>query len=88
MYRFPVNVPSVDITFPAMRLPFVDRTFDAIITLAGGQSHAAVPPPVLPSTDSTLGCPFAMLSHISYFFFIKIIVSKPIMSIPYIIMVT
>ena len=66
-----------------MTLPVVDRTFEAIITLAGGQQPPPPPPPVLPSTDSTLGCPFAMLSHISYCFFIKIIVSNPIISTPY-----
>jgi hypothetical protein len=55
-YKFPVKVPSTLMTFPAMTFPFVDRTFDAMMTFAGGQgAHAAA---------TNLGGPFAMLSHI------------------------
>jgi len=65
--------------FPTRRFAFVLRTFDAMITLAGGQDSplTVIDPP--PNSDPLyLGGPFAMLSHISYSFFIKIIESKPI----------
>ena len=79
-YKFPKNDPSLlEMRFPTRRFAFVLRTFDATITLAGGQVSpltVKVPPPN--SDPLYLGGPFAMLSHISYCFFIKIIESNPI----------
>ena len=79
MYKFPVNVPSPVIKFPAKRLAFVCRTFDAMMTLAGGHDCPVTVKDPPPKSDPLyLGGPFAMLSHISYCFFIKIIESIPI----------
>ena len=43
-YRFPVKVPSTLIRLPAMTLPVVLRTFDAIVTFAGGNTTMGVDP--------------------------------------------
>ena len=56
-YKFPVKVPSPEMIFPHRTFPFVFRTFDAIITFAGGQQAAAA--------AANMGPPFVMLSHIS-----------------------
>ena len=37
-YRFPEKVPSTLIRFPAMTFPVVLRTFEAIVTFAGGNT--------------------------------------------------
>jgi hypothetical protein len=58
-YKFPVKVPSTLMMLPAMTFPFVLRTFDAMMTLAGGQ-HC----PVEAAAYDT-GPPLAILSHIS-----------------------
>jgi hypothetical protein len=36
-YKFPVKVPSTAIMLPAMTFPSVFRTFEAMMTFAGGQ---------------------------------------------------
>ena len=55
-YRFPVKVPSWLMTLPAMTLPLVSRTLDAMMTFAGGHGTGAA--------ATYRGGPFAMLSHI------------------------
>lgn len=73
-YKFPVKVPSPEMIFPHRTFPFVLRTFDAMMTLAGGHD----PPPPLDMKET--GPPFVMLSHISTslnYFFIKIASKSP-----------
>ena len=57
---------------PAMTFPFVLRTFEAMMTFAGG--HGGIAAALYP--------PFAMLSHIVYLFFTEIIIKRPAMAIP------
>ena len=58
-YRFPVKVPSPEMIFPHRTFPFVLKTFEAIITFAGGHD----PPPLADAEG--MYPPLAMLSHIS-----------------------
>jgi hypothetical protein len=79
-YKFPVKVPSPEMIFPHRTFPFVLRTFDAMMTLAGGHD----PPPPPPVDVKDMGPPFVMLSHISIrlnYFFIKIARIRPSMAI-------
>ena len=71
-YKFPVKVPSTAIMLPAMTFPVVSRTFEAMMTFAGGQHFSA----------TALGPPFAMLSHIVYLFFTDIIIKRPARATP------
>jgi hypothetical protein len=72
-YKFPVKVPSTEIMLPAMTFPSVFRTFEAIMTFAGGHD---------PPLDGGRYPPFAMLSHIVYLFFTEIIIKRPTTAIP------
>ena len=69
-YKFPVKVPSTEIMLPAMTFPVVSRTFEAMMTFAGGHD----PPPL---DAKNRGPPLAMLSHIVYLFFTEIIIKRP-----------
>jgi hypothetical protein len=66
-YKFPVKVPSPEMIFPHRTFPFVFRTFDATMTLAGG--HEPPPPPPPPPVDmKVMGPPFVIpSSHIFYY---------------------
>ena len=59
--RFPVKVPSPAIILAHMTFPFVDRTFEAMITLDTQGPEPDPDPPAM----TNVGAPFAMLSHMT-----------------------